>query len=171
MTTRFQTRTFLLCFIPFAILMAGSFWMVQRFVQSTVREGLHNSLRESQMAIATIHAKGDLQNSRFLKVAGENVSLKAGIQLLLSNPESSSARRTVEDQLRELGEHMGFDFMLVSAPDGMPLAGVVRHGGSDPESRGQLVPLDTGLLYHTDAGFRVLAGRTFQVASVPIDQN
>jgi hypothetical protein len=31
--------------------------------------------------------------------------------------------------------------------------------------------LDTGLLYHDDAGFRVLGGRTFQIASVPVDQN
>ena len=96
--------------------------MIQRFVQSTVRDGLHTSLRESQVAIANIHAKGDLQNSRFLKVAGENSALKAGMQLLLDNPHSDGARRTVEDQLRELGEHMGFDFMLVSAPNGAPLA-------------------------------------------------
>jgi putative nucleotidyltransferase with HDIG domain len=140
-------------------------------VQSTVRDGLHNSLRESKVAIATIHAKGDLQNSRFLKVAGENAALKAGMQLLLSAPRSGEARRTVEDQLRELGEHMGFDFMLISAPDGEPLAGVVRQAGDKPERRGQLEPLDTGLLYHDDAGFRVLGGRTFQIASVPIDQN
>jgi HD-GYP domain-containing protein (c-di-GMP phosphodiesterase class II) len=169
--TRFQTRTFLICFVPFAVLLGASFWLVQSFVQSTVRDGLHNSLRESQVAIATIHAKGDLQNSRFLKVAGENAPLKAGIQLLLSAPRSEEARRTVEDQLRELGEHMGFDFMLVSAPDGEPLAGVVRQAGAKPESRGQLEPLDTGLLYHDDAGFRVLGGRTFQIASVPVDQN
>jgi HD-GYP domain-containing protein (c-di-GMP phosphodiesterase class II) len=145
--------------------------MVQRFVQSTVREGLHSSLRESQVAIAAIHAKGDLQNSRFLRVAGENVSLKAGMRLLLEDGKSASARRTVEDQLRELGEHMGFDFMLVSAPDGSPLVGVVRTGGIGQPSRGQLEPLDTGLLYHSDAGFRVIGGRTFQIASVPIDQN
>jgi len=53
--------------------------MIQRFVQSTVRDGLHTSLRDSQVAIANIHAKGDLQNSRFLKVAGENTALKAGM--------------------------------------------------------------------------------------------
>ncbi len=126
MTTRFRTRAFLICFIPFALLLASSFWMIQRFVQSTVRDGLHTSLRESQVAIANIHAKGDLQNSRFLKVAGENTALKAGMQLLIDNPRSEAARRTVEDQLRELGEHMGFDFMLISAPDGSPLAGVAR---------------------------------------------
>jgi putative nucleotidyltransferase with HDIG domain len=169
--TRFQTRAFLFCFVPFAILLASSFWTIQRFVEATVRDGLHSSLRESQQAIAAIHAKGDLQNSNLLKVAGENTALKAGMQLLLADPHKDAARRTVEDQLRELGEHMGFDFMLVSAPDGSPLAGVVRRDGSKPGGRRELVPVDTGILYRSDAGFRVLNGRTFQVASVPVDQN
>ena len=71
---------------PFCLAVASSFWMIQRFVQSTVRDGLHSSLRESQVAIANIHAKGDLQNSRFLKIAGENSALKAGMQLLLAEP-------------------------------------------------------------------------------------
>jgi HD-GYP domain-containing protein (c-di-GMP phosphodiesterase class II) len=168
--TGIRTRTFLLCFIPFATLLASSFWMIQRFVQSTVRDGLHTSLRESQVAIASIHAKGDLQNSRFLKVAGENTALKAGMQLLMANRHSEAAKRTVEDQLRELGERMGFDFMLVSAPDGSPLAGVVRQSGAISNGRGQLAPLDLTLLASHHAGFLFLGERTFQVASVPVDQ-
>jgi len=168
MTTRFRTHAFFLCFVPFAMLLAGSFWMVQRFVQSTVRDGLHAALRESQVAMATIHANGDLQNSRSLRLASENSALKAGMQQLLIDRKGEAARRTVEDQLRELGEPMGFDFMLVSAADGSPLAGVVRQPRS--ESRGQLVPLDTDLLYHSDADLRVLGGRILQVASVTVDQ-
>jgi putative nucleotidyltransferase with HDIG domain len=153
------------------MLLACSFWMVQRFVQSTVNDGLHNSLRDSQAAIAEIRAKGDLQNGRFLKVAHENSTLKARMQALVSNPQSDASRRAVEDQLRELGERMGFDFMLVSALDGSPLAGVVRRSEAGGEGRGPLVRLDTSLLYHSDAGFRVLGGRTFQVASIPVEQN
>jgi len=171
LTTRFRTRTFLLCFVPFAVLLAGSFWMIQRFVESTVRDGLRVSLRANQVAIANIHAKGDLQNSRFLKVAGENSALKAGIELLLSNPKSAAARRTVEDQLRELGEHMGFDFLLVSAPNGAPLAGVVRQPVQDAHNGSQLLPLDPAQLDHAGKGLLVLDGRTFQVASVAIDQD
>ena len=113
---------------PSRLLLAGSFWMVQLFVQSTVRDNLRASLRENELAIARVHAQADLQNSRFLKVAGENAALKAGMQLLDSRPGSQAARSTVEDQLRELGEHMGFDFLLVSAPNGKPLAGVFRQG-------------------------------------------
>lgn len=168
MKTRFRTHAFILCFLPFAALLATSFWTVQRFVQSTIREGLQASLRESQLAIANIHAKSDLQNSRFLKVAGENSALKAGIQLVLENPQSAAARRTVEDQLRELGEHMGFDFMLVSREDGSPLAGVSRQS-LPAERHGQLIPLETSQLSRVNAGFMSFEGRTFQVASVPID--
>ena len=171
MITRFRTRAFLICFVPFAVLLTSSFWMVQKFVQYTVRDGLHTSLRESQVAIASIHTKGDLQNSRFLKVAGENTALKAGMQLVLANRHSENARRTVEDQLRELGEHMSFDFMLVSAPDGTPLAGVVRKPAGRSEKRGQLVPFDLSLFDRSSPGFLLLDGHIFQVAAVPIDQN
>ena len=164
MKTHLRTRAFILCFLPFAILMSTSFWMFQRFVQATVRDGLHNSLRDSQIAIANIHAKGDLRNSRFLRIAGENTALKAGLELARQNPKSSDARSTVEDQLRELGEHMGFDFMLVCTPSGNPLAGVARRGS-------QLVPLDLSNLDRTRSGFLLLDDRIFQVASVPVDVN
>jgi HD-GYP domain-containing protein (c-di-GMP phosphodiesterase class II) len=169
LTTRFRTRAFLICFIPFAVLLTGSFWMVQRFVQSTVRDGLRTSLRENQTTIASMHTRGDLQNSRFLKVAGENAALKAGIQIVLSNPGSPAARRTVEDQLRELGEHMGFDFLLVSAPNGKPLAGVIRQ--PDAHRASQLVPFDVVSLPQASSGLLMLNNRTLQIASVAIDQD
>ena len=170
MTTRFETRTFLICFVPVALLLVASFWLVQRFVESTVHDGLHNSLRESQIAIGTIHAK-DLQNSQYLKTAGENGALNAAVQQIVSDPRSQLARKAVQDQLGQLCEQMGFDLMLVSVPDGTPLVGVIRQDRDKPESGRQFHPLDTGLLYHSDAGFRVLEGRTLQIASVSIDEN
>jgi putative nucleotidyltransferase with HDIG domain len=168
---RFRTRAFLVCFIPFALLLTAGFWMIQRFVQSTVRDGLRTSLRENQLAVARVHSKSDLQNSRFLNVVGENAALKGGMQLLVSESRSEAARRTVEDQLRELGEHMGFDFLLVSAPDGAPLAGVVRKPPDNTNGTGELVPLDTAVLQPSWKGLLLIDGRAFQVASVPIDQN
>lgn len=167
----FRTRVFLICFVPFAILLSASFWMIQQFVQTTVRGRLQTSLRENQLAIARIHAKSEIENSRFLKVAGENSALKAGIELLLSASDSEAARRTVEDQLRELGEHMGFDFLLVSGPHGAPLAGVVREPVEDRAGSSQLAPLDLAAVTGMRPGLLQIGGRTFQVASVPIDQN
>jgi len=159
---RFRTRAFLLCFLPFAALLTLSFALMQKLVQSTVREGLRDRLRENHLAITRVRAKSQFQNSRFLRVAGENAGLKAGIQLSLYQPESAAARRTLEDQLRELCDQMGFDFLMVSSPAGIPMAGVVRSGD-------RLGSLDTAKTESGHEGLLFLNGRTFQVASVPID--
>ena len=165
---RFRTRAFLICFVPFAVLLAASFWLAQQLVQSTVRNGLLTSMRESQLSMARAQAKADLQNGRFLKVAGENAALKAGMQLLRSEAGNQDALRTMEDQLRELGEHMGFDFLFVSAPNGAPLAGVIREAGNTG-GKSQLVPLDRAMIEIDGKGLLVFDNRTFQYTSVPID--
>lgn len=165
---RFHTRAFLLCFVPFAALLAASFWMAQSAVQSTVREDLRETLRENQLAMAGAQTKADFENSRFLKIAGEDAALKTGMQLFRSESDSEDARRTMEDQLGLLGERMGFDFLFVSAPDGAPLAGVVRQEAETPDGKSQLVPLDTALIEHSEKGLLVIGSRLFQFASVPI---
>jgi HD superfamily phosphohydrolase YqeK len=163
---RFRTRAFLLCFVPFALLLTISFFMIQNLVQATVREGLRAGLRANHLAVARARSKNELQNSRFLRVVGENAGLKAGMQLILFEPDSMAARRTVEDQLRELCGQMGFDFLMVSAWDRTPLAAVMRSGD-------QLVPVDTAgvdnHLVNHPAGLLAMQGRAFQIASVPID--
>jgi putative nucleotidyltransferase with HDIG domain len=162
---RFGTRAFLLSFIPFALLLTGSFWAMQKLVQSTVHDELRSSLRENDLSVARLRSRSDLQNSRFLKVVGENASLKAGLQLLLSDPASASARRTVEDQLRELCAQMGFDLLMVSDSRGGPLAGVLRTVSSGP-----VVSIDAPHANVPRRGLMMLGDRIFQVASVPMDQ-
>ena len=160
---RFRTRAFLCCFIPFALLLAGSFWMIQKRVQATVRAGLYTSLVENHKAVAQVLAKSDLQSSRFLNVVGENAALKAGVQLLLTYPDSSDARRTVEDQLRVLCEQMGFALLRVAAPDGTPLVAVLRVAGS-------VQAIDTTGSPMKRSGLVMLNDVAYQVASVPINQ-
>jgi putative nucleotidyltransferase with HDIG domain len=171
LTMRFRTRAFLFCFVPFAVLLAASFWMAQKLVQSNVRDDLRGSLRVNQLAMARAQSKADFQNSRFLKMAGESAGLKAGIHLFGSESGDEDARRAMEDQLRELGERMDFDFLFVSAPDGAPLAGVVRKGGDTAGGKSQLVPLDEALIEHSEKGLLVIDGRIFQFASVPIEED
>lgn len=168
MTLRFHTRTFLISFVPVVVLLVASFWMVQRLVQSTVRESQRAVLRENQLALSRIQASADLQNSRFLKVAGENAALKAGVQLLRADPIGGGAQRTVEDQLRELGEHMGFDLLLVATPEGVPLAAVIREPakGNIP---GELVPLAPQSLSSVHDGLSLIGTKAFQIGSAAID--
>jgi putative nucleotidyltransferase with HDIG domain len=164
MRMRFATRAFLWSFVPFALLLAGSFWVIQRRVQATVRSGLRSSLREAHLSISRLRAQSELQNSRFLGIVAENPSLKAGLQLLLAEPKSGAARLTVEDQLREIAATLRFDFLLISNSDGLPLAGVVRIDD-------QLVAMDIGRMKPPRQGFFSLGGNAFQVNSFPIDVN
>jgi len=164
MKMRFATRAFLWSFIPFALLLAGSFWAIQQRVQNTVRSGLRSSLREAHMSMAHLRQESELQNSRFLRIVAENPSLKAGLQLLLINPKSGAARLTLEDQLREIAETLRFDFMLVSNSDDAPLAGVVRIDN-------QLVAMDIKRMKPPQQGFFTLGESTYQVNSFPIDIN
>jgi HD-GYP domain-containing protein (c-di-GMP phosphodiesterase class II) len=161
---RFRTRAFLLSFLPFALLLTGSFRAIQKVVQSTVRDQLRSSLRENHVSISRLRSRSDLQNSRFLKITGENASLKAGLQLLLSRPGNAAAKQTVEDQLRELCEQMGFDFLMVSNTAGTPLAGVLRNGRAAVES------IDTPPAHSPRRGLMMLGDEIYQVASVPMDQ-
>lgn len=160
---RFATRTFLWSFVPFAILLLGSFWAMQKEVVSTVRSGLRRSLRDEQVSIARLHSKSELQNSRFLRIVGENATLKAGIQLLLANRKSAEARLTVEDQLRDISETLGFDFLLLSNPDGAAMAGVTRLGD-------QFAAMDISRTSPPQRGFFSIGDQTFQVISIPVDQ-
>ena len=179
MTMRFQTRAFLFSFVPFAVLLAASFFIAQKLVQSTVRDELRGSMRENQLSMAREQSKADFQNSRFLKIAGESAALKAAMQLFdpesgdedQSNSESGTARSAMGDQLRGLGEHMGFDFLSVSAPNGAPLAGVVRQVGEIQGRKSQLVPLDGSLIEHGEKGLLVIGNRIIRFASVPIDED
>jgi HD-GYP domain-containing protein (c-di-GMP phosphodiesterase class II) len=160
---RFATRTFLFSFVPFVLLLLASFWAMQKLVEHTVRDSLRSSLRQTHASVARVRSNSELQNSRFLKILGENATLKAGLQLLLAAPKSLEARRTVDDQLREICEKLSFDFLLVSDPDGSPLAGVMRVGE-------QLVGMDIARIRPPQRGFLSVGERAYQVVSTPIDQ-
>jgi HD-GYP domain-containing protein (c-di-GMP phosphodiesterase class II) len=164
MRMRFATRAFLWSFIPFAILLACSFWVIQQRVQHTVRSGLRSSLREAHMSMARLRQESELQNSRFLRIVVENPPLKAGLQLLLLNPKNASARLTLEDQLREIAETLRFDFLMVSNSDGLPLAGIVRIDD-------QLVAMNIQRTKPPQQGFFTLGANTYQLNSFPIDIN
>ena len=160
---RLKTRVFLVCFVPFALLLQGSFWAIHTLVQSRVKNGLRISLREKQLSVSRVRSRNALQNSLLLKAVGESGSLKAGLLSVASRPGNSEALRILEDRLRELCQQIGFDFMMVSASDGKALAGVIR-------ADGLLRPLGgliTGVPQH---GLMMQDNEIYQIISVPIDQ-
>jgi putative nucleotidyltransferase with HDIG domain len=161
---RFATRAFLWSFLPFAALLGGSFWAVRTAALSAVREALRTSVRDNQATLVREREQNETRNTRILRVAAENPGLKAGLQLLATERRArDAARRTVEDQLSEICDTMGFDFLAVSGPSGEPLAGVIRR-------KEGFAPLDIESLRLPASGFFPTQSGIFQVTSVAISQ-
>jgi len=160
---RFATRTFLWSLVPFALLLIGSFWAVQNRVILRVREELQSSVKQTQASIAGIRSGTEQRDRRVLRVVSQNPALKAGVQLMLGDARDPQARRTGEDQLLEIGDELGFDFLMVSDGGGAPLAAVMLQ-------KGRLRALDLSRQPPPRQGFFTSAGRTYQVTSVPIDE-
>jgi len=161
---RFSTRAFLWSFLPFTCLLAGSFWAARTAALSAVKEGLRSAERDSQVTLAKERERSDLKNIRILRVVAENPALKAGLQLLATEDQTpDAARRTVEDQLSEICDTMGFDFLAVSSPSGDPLAGVVR-------GKEGFAPVKFDSLRLPASGFFSMQDQIFRVTSVAIAQ-
>lgn len=165
---RLSTRAFLWSFIPFALLLAASFWVVQNLAVSAIREGLRRSVRQTQSLISIMRAKADQKNERAMRIVAENPALKAGIQILISNQNNPEARRTVEDQLAEIGAETGFQLLVVSDPDARPLAGVLNASGHPAPLELQTLPRDE---YPSASRYFSWTGKTYEIASEPVNQN
>ena len=160
---RLATRTLLWSILPFALLLAGSFWAVQTMVLSAVRKELRATVTETQASLVRMRSKEEERNGRVLNIVAENPALKAGVQLLLEHSRNADAKRTVEDQLLEICGKLEFDFMLVSNGDGIPLAAVLREDG-------QPHALDLRSVQSAPQGYFTFANRTYRVASVDINE-
>ncbi len=160
---RLATRTFLWSLLPFAVLLIGSFWVVQNRVLSQVRQELELSVKQTQASMAKVRSREVERNGRVLRVVSQNPALKAVVQLMLSNRSDAQARRTVEQQLVEIAGDVGFDFLLVSDGNGAPLAAVMQEDG-------RLQALDLSKQQPPLQGYFTSAGRTYQVTSEPIDE-
>jgi hypothetical protein len=100
---RFATRIFLSSFVPFAVLLAVSFWAIRASVIATVRDGLRASVRANQVTLAREQTRNEARNLKLLQGVAENPALKAGLQLLATERSvRDQARNTVQDQLSEI---------------------------------------------------------------------
>jgi putative nucleotidyltransferase with HDIG domain len=165
---RLGARTFLWSFLPFALLLTGSFWVVQRMVVRAVRDQFRASARETQVSIARLRSAAERRNSRLLAIVAENPALKNGLQLMLEHlrgrdPAKTAAQRTLEDQLMEMGGELGFEVLLVSDPVGEPLAAVMLRGD-------RWTPFDPGAVRPPRQGYFDTADGTYQASSVAVDQ-
>jgi HD-GYP domain-containing protein (c-di-GMP phosphodiesterase class II) len=161
---RFATRTFLTSFVPFAVLLAASFWAIRASVIATVRDGLRASVRDNEVALAREQTRNEARDRKLLQGVAENPTLKAGLQLLATEHSAKDqARNTVQDQLSEICDSLSFDFIMVSGAHGEPLAAAVRYAGG-------FAPVNLGRLQPPEQGFFAADDRIYEVTSVPIHE-
>ena len=161
---RLATRTFLLTFLPAALLLTLSFWMVERQVTAAARDAVRTSLREQQITLARLSATREDDARRALAVLSENAALKAGMVLLHLDPEGGNTQLTVEDQLQDVGRASSFNLLCVSDTAGLPLAGVMREGDHlDALAANDVPPPDSSIF--------VTRGRVFRMFSANVEQN
>ncbi len=187
---RFATRTFLSSFVPFALLLAVSFWTIRVSVITTVRDGLRTSVRDNEVALAREQTRNQARDRKWLQGVAENPTLKAGLQLLSTeragalkdvshksveeqarsavadltySTTQDQARNTVQDQLSEICDSLDFDFIMVSGLHGEPLAAVVRDAGG-------FTPVNFLRVQPPEQGFFSTDDRLYEVSSVPIQE-
>jgi HD-GYP domain-containing protein (c-di-GMP phosphodiesterase class II) len=164
MSMRFATRTFLSSFVPFALLLAVSFWAIRASVIATVRDGLRASVRDNEVALAREQTRNEARDRKLLQGVAENPTLKAGLQLLATERSAKDqARNTVQDQLSEICDSLSFDFIMVSGAHGEPLAAAVRYAGG-------FAPVNLARLQPPEQGFFSADDRIYEVTSVPIHE-
>jgi signal transduction histidine kinase len=157
------TRAFLFSFIPMCVVLAASFYALSTLAQRHVKEGLRRSLQESQEAAFRADEVSSRRISQLVSVLAESAGLKAAIGLLheASADSRADARRTVEAQLRDIHQMVGYDLLAITDWNGRTLAAVDYRGG---ESHALTYPPD-------DAGAAALVelnGAVMRVSTVPI---
>jgi putative nucleotidyltransferase with HDIG domain len=161
---RLATRTFLWTFLPAAVLLTASFWMVERQVTSAMRSEVRKSLRDQQTMLAGMSIKNEENGRRALAVLSENPALRAGMSLMQTQVYRQDARLTLEDQLLEVGRESSFDLLFVFDGAGRPVAGVLRE-------EGRLVVLPENEAPELEAGIITARGRIFQMVTATVEQS
>jgi HD-GYP domain-containing protein (c-di-GMP phosphodiesterase class II) len=159
--TSFRIRAFALILVPFSVLLGVSFWLTARLVEDRIKRELRESLRRSNLAISRFRTEAEGRNRRLLQIAGENPALKAGMELLRTQPTSTAARATLEDQLAELGSKIGAKLVLASAPSGQLMAGVTVRNS-------RLEPVEPWFLGNTREGLALVGGNPVRLWSVAV---
>jgi signal transduction histidine kinase len=128
------TRAFLFSFVPVCVVLIGSFAALNALIAQRVKDGLRDSLQKSEELLARANEDYTRHISQLVAVLADSAGLKAAIGLLHENsstPESAAAvRRTIEAQLRELHDRIGYDFMAITDWKGRTVVAEKFTGGA-----------------------------------------
>ena len=157
-TARFSIAAF----VPIGLLLVVGFFMFGQRVEDDVRDGIGQTLAEAQKTQAALRREAARERQVLVAAFAENPVLKAGLTLWRDEPASDAARRTVEDQLQEMGTELGADLMGMVDASGRPIALLGRFGKElAPMRVGEMPPLASRLVN--------VRGALFDTLPVPVN--
>jgi HD-GYP domain-containing protein (c-di-GMP phosphodiesterase class II) len=160
---RFSTRTFLFSSAPNIALLISAFFFIENLTVTALTNDAKRSLRQTQLRMAHSHARSEEESARLLKIVSENAPLKAAMQLMAVERDSPDAKRTLEDQLRDVCEPLDLGFLSVSYPDGRFMAGLIRTAGRwTPLEPSRLSSSASGIAWMDGGVYTVTANRVMQ---------
>ena len=159
-TLRFSVAAF----VPISIALLAGFLMFGQRVEEDVRHGIGETLSEAQRAQASLRRESASQRQVLVSALTENPLLKAGIGLWRDAPQGE-ARRTVEDQLQEIGAGLHADLMGMVDANGRVVAVLGRFGVEN----NILVPLEPGELPATPTHLLTVRGVLFDTVAAPVN--
>jgi HD-GYP domain-containing protein (c-di-GMP phosphodiesterase class II) len=122
------TRAFVFGSLPMVLTLVVSFVLVSKAVEGRIKGQLRESLQKTEAVLSRREAEYSQRNFRVLSALTENPSLKAGIGLLRENWDprgQEQAHATLASQLRQMGESLDYDLLLLEDAAEKPLVGVI----------------------------------------------
>ncbi len=127
------TRAFLFSFVPVCLVLAASFVALGAAVERLVKKELRDSFQDSEKLVARTNAEWAHRLQQFVGVLAESAGLKAAIGLLHeapSTPENiTQIRSTIEAQLREIHDLVGYQLLAITDWKGNTVAAVEFRDG------------------------------------------
>lgn len=159
------TRAFLFSLLPVCGVLLASFFALNTLVQRRVKDGLRDSLQKSEDQVIRANEESSRQISQFVKVVADSPGLKAAIGLVHEVPatpeNAAEIRRTIEAQLGEIHNLVGYDFLAVTDWKGRTIAAVDFHGGpvQSPEQMPEIP---------SQASVFEFSGEVYELSTTPI---
>ncbi len=163
--TSLATRAFLFSFLPVCAVLAGSFFALNALVQQRVKNSLRDSLEKSEDLLARADEDYSRRTNQLVSVLAESAGLKAAIGLLHEAPANAEnlaeIRHTIEAQLREIHNLVGYDLLAITDWKGRTMA-AVEFNGAKSDSLANIPPMPA------QSSLLEIDGAPYELSSVPV---
>ena len=161
------TRTFIISVLPLCLVMTFLFFSFNVLLKDKVRAGLREYGHNAELLLDRANENYARQTLQVASLLTENAGLKASIGLLREtgghDELRASVRRTIEEELRELHEVSGYDFVAISDSQNRTVAALEFRGNEILTRRDSLTSFPSG------SSLVDVNGALYELQTVPVN--